>query len=51
MAATGTTVDAELAEVCRDLHAHPELGFGETRTAAIVAGRRPGPAATGTRCR
>lgn len=39
MAATGTTADTDLAEVYRDLHAHPELGFGETRTAAIVAGR------------
>jgi metal-dependent amidase/aminoacylase/carboxypeptidase family protein len=39
MAATGTAADADLAEVYRDLHAHPELGFGETRTAAIVAGR------------
>ncbi len=37
MAATGMTADVELAEVYRDLHAHPELGFGETRTAAIVA--------------
>jgi amidohydrolase len=39
MAATGTTADGELAEVYRDLHAHPELGFAETRTAGIVAGR------------
>src|SRR5450755_3910205 len=39
MAATGTAADADLAKVYRDLHAHPELGFGETRTAAIVAGR------------
>ncbi len=35
MAAT----DADLAAVYRDLHAHPELAFGETRTAAIVADR------------
>ncbi|SNT28325.1 amidohydrolase [Tropicimonas sediminicola] len=27
-----------LIEIRRDLHAHPELGFEETRTAAIVAG-------------
>jgi amidohydrolase len=39
MTATGTAADADLAEVYRDLHAHPELGFGETRTAGIVAGR------------
>src|SRR5439155_8543858 len=34
--------DAELAEIAavrRDLHAHPELAFEETRTAARVAGR------------
>jgi amidohydrolase len=29
----------ELAELYRDLHAHPELAFQETRTAAIVAQR------------
>ncbi len=28
---------AELAEIRRDLHAHPELGFEEQRTAALVA--------------
>jgi len=27
----------EMAEVRRDIHAHPEIGFEETRTAAIVA--------------
>ncbi|WP_320773345.1 amidohydrolase [Streptomyces sp. CRN 30] len=37
MAASGTATD--LASVYRDLHAHPELAFQETRTAAIVAGR------------
>ena len=30
---------AGLAEIYRDLHAHPELAFRETRTAAIVAER------------
>ena len=30
---------AELAALRHDLHAHPELGFEETRTAAIVAER------------
>jgi amidohydrolase len=39
MAVTGTAADVDLAEVCQDLHAHPELGFSETRTAAVVAGR------------
>jgi len=29
----------ELIEVRRDLHAHPEAAFEETRTAALVAGR------------
>src|SRR4051794_35092150 len=33
------TLDAavDLAAVYKDLHAHPELGFHETRTAALVA--------------
>src|ERR1700761_4538510 len=35
---TVTDVTA-LAELYRDLHAHPELAFGEHRTAAIVAAR------------
>ncbi|MBT9384997.1 amidohydrolase [Pseudooceanicola sp. CBS1P-1] len=30
---------AELSALRRDLHAHPELGFEETRTAGIVAAR------------
>ena len=30
---------AELADLYRDLHAHPELGFTEHRTAALVAAR------------
>jgi amidohydrolase len=34
-----TATEASLADVYRDLHAHPELAFSETRTAAIVAGR------------
>jgi amidohydrolase len=38
MAATGAT-QMDLAAIYRDLHAHPELAFGEVRTAAIVAGR------------
>jgi hippurate hydrolase len=29
---------SDLAGLYRDLHAHPELSFQETRTAAIVAG-------------
>jgi amidohydrolase len=29
----------ELIEVRRDLHAHPEIAFAETRTAALVAGK------------
>jgi amidohydrolase len=39
LAATDTTADVDLAEVYRDLHAHPELAFTETRTAGIVARR------------
>jgi len=30
---------AELTEIRRDIHAHPELGFEEKRTAALVAGK------------
>ena len=30
---------AELREIRHDIHAHPELGFEEDRTSAIVAGR------------
>jgi amidohydrolase len=30
---------ADLADLYRDLHRHPELSFAETRTAGIVAGR------------
>jgi hippurate hydrolase len=38
MTATGTT-SLSLADLYRDLHAHPELSFQETRTAGIVADR------------
>ncbi|SHL40628.1 hippurate hydrolase [Pseudonocardia thermophila] len=34
-----TSGDAALAGLYRDLHAHPELSFAETRTAGIVAAR------------
>src|SRR4029078_9401175 len=30
---------AELTAIRRDIHAHPELGFEEERTAKIVAGK------------
>lgn len=33
------TYQAELQEIRRDLHAHPELGFEETRTSSLVAER------------
>jgi len=33
------TTTTDLADVYRDIHAHPELGFAEERTAGIVAGR------------
>lgn len=32
-------LEAELVTTRRELHRHPELGFEETRTAAVVAGR------------
>ncbi|HSA49540.1 MAG TPA: amidohydrolase, partial [Yinghuangia sp.] len=32
-------VMAELEDIYRDLHAHPELAFAEHRTAAVVADR------------
>lgn len=35
-------VDPALADVYKDLHQHPELGFQEHRTAKIVAGRLAG---------
>lgn len=35
--AAGSSTPCDLADVYRDLHAHPELAFAETRTAAIVA--------------
>ena len=34
---TIANITAELGEIYRDLHAHPEIGFTETRTSAIVA--------------
>jgi len=40
VAAVRAGVDADtprLTDIFTDIHAHPELGFGETRTAAIVA--------------
>jgi amidohydrolase len=39
LAARATAVEARVIETRRDLHAHPELGFEETRTAALVAKR------------
>ena len=36
---TGAPDLTELAEVYRDLHAHPELAFAEHRTAEIIAAR------------
>jgi hippurate hydrolase len=33
-----TGIPAQLAELYRDLHRHPELSFAETRTAGIAAG-------------
>jgi amidohydrolase len=33
---------AEITAIRRDIHAHPELGFEETRTAALVAARLRG---------
>ncbi len=29
--------EAEFVKIFEDLHAHPEIGFEETRTAALVA--------------
>ncbi len=37
------TIDPTLAELYKDLHRHPELGFQEQRTSAIVADRLTGP--------
>jgi amidohydrolase len=36
---TGDADTADLASIYRDIHAHPELAFQETRTAGIVAER------------
>src|ERR1700678_17689 len=38
-AVTGAVDLADLTDVYRDLHAHPELAFAEHRTAGIVAAR------------
>lgn len=35
----GITIDPALVDLYKDLHRHPELGFREDRTAAIVADR------------
>ncbi len=35
--ATGPDVGFDVVAVRRDLHAHPELAFGETRTTAVIA--------------
>ena len=32
-------ISAEMTSLRRDLHAHPELGFQEVRTAGIIAQR------------
>ncbi len=37
VAAAAEAVNPQVIEWRRDLHAHPELGFAETRTAALVA--------------
>ena len=34
---SASTTSLDLPRLCQDLHAHPELSFQETRTAAIVA--------------
>ena len=39
VADAAVTLTPRLVEVRRDLHAHPELGFRETRTAKLVADR------------
>jgi amidohydrolase len=36
--ATLKTYEPDLIEIRRDIHRHPEVGFEETRTAALVAG-------------
>src|SRR5688500_5238239 len=37
--ATAREIHPQVVEVRRDIHRHPELGFRETRTAALVAER------------
>jgi hippurate hydrolase len=39
MTSGGPSASAELADLYRDLHRHPELSFAEVRTASIVAAR------------
>jgi amidohydrolase len=39
---TDITIDPTLAELYKDLHRHPELGFQEHRTSAMVADRLTG---------
>lgn len=42
VAVADVTIDPKLAELYKDLHSHPELGFQEQRTSAIVADRLRG---------
>ena len=47
MSITETRGEPELAELYRDLHAHPEPSFAEHRTAGIAADRLRGPGLRG----
>lgn len=42
VALANSTIDPKLTELYKDLHRHPELGFQEQRTSAIVADRLKG---------